>query len=325
MEVRPFSDTDVAAWDELVERSPMATLLHTRRFLSYHGDRFKDASTLVHDDRGRLVGAFPAAPDPDEPQAVVSHPGATYGGLVHDGSLTGGRALEALTSIASHYASCGYRQLQYRPVPWIYHRRPSGDDLYALFRLDAHRVRCDLSCAVDVHEGAKPSARRRRGLRKAERAGIQVVAGRSVVPDLWAVVESNLASRHDARPVHSLAEIMMLARLFPEHISFVTAELHGATVAGVVLFESHRTTHAQYIASTPAGNAVGALDSVFAACLEQAKEDGRRFFDFGTSNRKAGRILAETLFDYKAQFGGGGVAYERYELSLTSRTPASPE
>lgn len=324
MRVRPFSATDVSAWDELVERAPMTTLLHTRRFLSYHGDRFDDASTLVFDDRDRLVGALPAARDLEESDLVVSHPGITYGGLVHDGRLAGGQAIEALIAITSHYASCGYRRLQYRPVPWIYHRQPSADDLYALFRLRATRTRCDLSCAVDVQEGGKPSSRRRRGLRNAQRAGIRVAEGPEVVSDLWTVIEATLASRHDARPVHTLAEVMTLAELFPDHIRFVAAELDGETVAGVVLFESHRTTHAQYIASTPTGNQAGALDAVFAHCLEQAKERGRRFFDFGTSNRDAGKTLAETLFEYKAQFGGGGVAYECYELSLATPKPRSP-
>ncbi len=63
----------------------MATFLHTRRFLAYHQDRFKDVSLLLANDKG-IVGLFPAALDPAEARTVVSHPGITYGGLLHSGN-----------------------------------------------------------------------------------------------------------------------------------------------------------------------------------------------------------------------------------------------
>lgn len=305
------------AWDELVADAPMGMLLHSRAFLGYHGERFEDASVVVHDGRRRLAGVLPAAIDPKDGKRVTSHPGATFGGLVHDGSLAGGATIDALEAVAGHYRERGFTSLRYAPVPFIYHRQPSADDLYALFRLGAERTRCDLSCALDLAAEARLSSRRRRGLSKARREGVEVSEHPDLAAELWPIVEANLAGRHGARPVHALDEMRMLLGLFPEQIAVVVARLRGEPVAGVVLFDSERVSHVQYIASLPAGNDAGALDAVFDRCLARARERGARFFDFGTSNRESGWVLNEGVYAFKAQFGGGGVAYERYDLDLS--------
>jgi hypothetical protein len=300
----------------------MGTLLHTRRFLGYHGDRFEDASLTLRDDRDQLVGVLPAAIDRGDERLVVSHPGATFGGLVHDGSLAGPAMLDALAALARHYGDRGFDRFRYAAVPFIYHRQPSEDDLYALFRHGAERVRCDLSCAVDLEEGPpRRSSRRRRGLAKAEREGVEVAEGPELVDDLWPVVEANLGERHGARPVHSHGEMRDLLERFPDRIAVVVARHAGEPVAGVVLFDGPRVSHAQYIASSEAGNAVAALDAVFDHCLARAAGQGARYFDLGTSNRDEGRVLNDGLYGFKSQFGGGGVAYEHYELDLRTAAP----
>jgi hypothetical protein len=321
MNVASYETSGAAKWDELVAEAPMGTFLHSRAFLSYHSDHFQDASVVLHDEKGGLLGVMPAAIDPGDPERVASHPGATFGGIVHPGSLLGQVMIEGLTAVIGHYRERGFERLGYAPVPWIYHQRPSADDLYALFRLNARRTGCDLSCAVDLEARARLSSRRRRGLAKARRESVEVVEGPELVDELWPVVEANLAERHGARPVHTAAEMRMLIERFPSDIAVVLARHESAPVAGVVLFASPRVIHAQYIASTNAGNAVGALDATFDHCLAASEARGARYFDFGTSNRDAGRVLNEDLYGFKAQFGGGGVPYESYELDLQRPQP----
>jgi lipid II:glycine glycyltransferase (peptidoglycan interpeptide bridge formation enzyme) len=154
-------------------------------------------------------------------------------------------------------------------------------------------------------------------LAKGRRAGVQVDEGPGLVDELWPLVEANLAERHGARPVHTVDEMHLLMDLFPAEISVVVARRELEPVAGVVLFETPRVVHVQYIASNPDGNSVGALDAVFDHCLARAAGKGARFFDFGTSNGGPGGALNEGLYEFKAQFGGGGVAYEAYDLELT--------
>lgn len=321
LNVAPYEASEAVAWDRLVAGAPMGTFLHTRAFLSYHGERFDDASLLIYDERCRLVAVMPAAVDPADPDRVVSHPGSTFGGVVHDGSLIGPAMIQALEAVAGHYRERGFGRLRYAPVPFIYHRRPSADDLYALFRLGAERIRCDLSCAVDLQTGPRLSSRRRRGRNKARREGVEIAEGPELVGELWPIVEANLAERHRVRPVHTADEMRVLLGLFPDAITVVLARHEANPVAGVVLFESPFVVHAQYIASMTAGKNVGALDAVFDHCLSAASTRGARFFDFGTSNRDDGRLLNEGLYQFKAEFGGSGVAHEYYELDVSTATP----
>jgi hypothetical protein len=312
-----YQEHEEAEWEELVSRSPMATLLHTRAFLGYHGVRLVDASVVLRDESGAICGVMPAAVVPGEPRAVGSHPGATFGGVIHAGALSGAMMIASFSAIASHYLERGFERLRYAPVPFIYHRRPSADDLYALFRVGALRARCDLSCAVDLELGPQLSSRRRRGLSKARREGVEVQEGPELLGELWSVIEANLSERHGARPVHTETELRNLIERLPAAIHIIVARLQGEPVAGVVLFDTPRVSHAQYIASIDAGNRVGALDAVFDHCFRRAAARGARFFDFGTSNREEGRVLNEGLYEFKAQFGSGGVAYEQYELEFS--------
>lgn len=314
VQVLGYTAADAARWDAFCATAVNATLLHTRRFLSYHGDRLQDQSLLVLNE-GRCVGLLPAARVPAEADVVASHPGATYGGLVHDGWLRGMRMVEAMQAIRAHYAGLGFRLLRYKPVPHIHAMQPAQDDLYALFRAGAACVRRDLACAIDLQRRRPVSERRRRALKKG-RAACVVSGDLAQLPALWDVLYDNLRRRHDAAPVHALAELDLLAARFPREIGVRCAQLQGRVEAGIVLFKSPGAWKAQYIAASAAGHEACALDAVFDATIEEAAREGARYFDFGTSNEDGGWVLNDGLYRFKSEFGGGGVVHEHFELSL---------
>jgi hypothetical protein len=307
---------DDAAHDHFVMHAPAGTFLHSRRFRAHQKGRFSELSLAVCDDNGKVMGIFPAAVDPSDDHRVISHPGLTYGGILHAGHLRGPLMVEALTDICRYYGERGFRSLRYKTVPYIYDVSPAGDDLYALFRLGARRYRCDLLSTIDLRDPPARSERRRRSLNKALKAGVEVLEGAEFIPSVWAVLEENLARKHGAAPVHGAAEIIQLQRLFPEQISIVVGSVGGNVEAGVVLFVTPRVVHAQYIASSSVGYEVAALDAVFDHCIREAAKSGVPYFDFGSSNEQEGWHLNEGLFKFKSEFGAGSVAHEFYELDL---------
>jgi hypothetical protein len=314
--LRPFERRDSEAWDACVAQAGAGTFLHTRRFLSYHEHRFEDLSLVLDDGRGGVSALFPAALDPADNSTVISHPGITYGGLLHDGNLVGSECLRMLQTICRHYSAQGLRRLRYKAVPSIYHRMPAQDDLYALFRMDASLYRRDLSCAIDLSARATPSERRRRGLKKALAKGVEVIEGFDRVQEFWHVLEENLFSRHQRKPVHTLEEMLLLQRRFPAEICLLVAVLGDEVVAGALLFDSARVSHAQYTASSARGREISALDAVFEAAIAFAAREGRRYFDFGVSTEDSGRQLNDGLHEFKTGFGGAGVAHDFYEVQL---------
>lgn len=310
-----FEASAAGTWDQLVGKSPNGTFMHTRRFLDYHRDRFVDRSLCILDGEDRLVGVFPAAVDPGDETRVVSHPGLSYGGLVHDGSLRGEAMLAALAAVAEHYRGLGFRALRYRAVPPIYHRVPSQDDLYALSRLGANRYRCDLSATVDLDHRGRVAHGRRTALARARRNGLVIDDDWRSVAGFWDVLEANL-KRHDATPTHSLAEMRILQVSFPESVSLISASKDHGVVAGILLFSAPPVCHAQYIASNDEGRALGGTDAVIDAAIRGAVAAGFRYFDFGISTEDQGRHLNASLQAFKASFGAGAVVFEHYELGL---------
>ncbi|MGZ3814147.1 MAG: GNAT family N-acetyltransferase [Mucilaginibacter sp.] len=314
-DVRLYQPDDAQIWDEFCDDCLQATFLHTRRFLSYHGDRFDDRSLLI-EENGKLVGLFPAALSPTDSSLVISHPGITYGGILHSGRLRGERMIEPFREIASFLADQGCTRLLYKAVPSFYHQSPAQDDLYALFILKARRIRCDLSCTIDLKHRLSISDRRNRSLKKANKAGIEIVENDQYLSLFWDVLSNNLAKKYEAKPVHTLAELGLLMQRFPGNIRCISAILNGAIVAGVILFITSTAHHAQYIAATDEGYKVSALDLVFDYCINNALKQQKNWFDFGISNEDHGLILNESLYRFKSEFGGGGWVHEFYELEI---------
>ncbi len=310
-----FTPEWAESWDELVSRSPNATFLHSRRFLSYHGDRFRDASLLLLQGESP-VAVLPAAVDPAEPACVVSHPGATYGGLVVSPSLDDDAVRAALNAAIRCYADQGFARLHYKAVPHFYHAMPTEVDRYALFRSGARWVRSDLSATIDLAARGALSTRRRRALRKADQAGVRVVEGVGHAAALWPVVTATLQARHGVHPVHSLEEMLDLHTRFPTQIRFLAAVYGDTVVAGAVLFACPRAVHVQYSVASEAGRAVAALDAVLEHAIAAAQADGARYFDFGISTEEGGRRLNAGLAQYKREFGAGTCTYDHYSIDL---------
>lgn len=322
LSVRRLEEADSDLWDTFVERSWNGTFLHTRRFLTYHHERFDDASLLLEQD-GRLVGVFPAAIDPEDEQAVLSHPGITFGGLVHDGQLKGSKMLNALLQIASWYQQHGFALLRYKSVPSIYHRSLAQADLYALFRLGAYRYRSDLAAVIDYRARRPSNTSRRHGVKKAQREQVCIKSDNVYLEAFWSLLSDHLNSRFKVKPTHSLSEISALLKLFPERLECVTALVHGCVVAGALLFHHPEVVHVQYMAANIRGREVAALDLLLQHCIDVGQAQGKHYFSFGISSEQAGRKLNHSLHWFKTGFGTGEVVHEFYQLVLAENEPLS--
>ncbi len=300
----------------MVSKSWNGTFLHTRRYLSHQGGRFKDLSLLVEDCKENLVGVFAAAQDPQDTGKVISHPGLTYGGLVHAGRLQGQEMLAAMDAISGHYASAGYSCLLYKAVPYFYHRFPSQDDSYAIFRLGGQRECCELSAVIDLNNRSTLSLRRTRNHAKAIKAGLKIEESNRMLSGFWGMLKKTLELRYRAKPVHSLKEISRLMGLFPENILCLVAVDDHGVLAGAMLYLTVKVTRVQYMASSEEGRKCGALDLVIERAITLAGDRGCQYLDLGTSNQEQGRVLNQGLYQFKSEFGGGGAVFEHYQIPL---------
>lgn len=307
--VKAYSQERKAEWDAFVEASRNATFLLRRDYMDYHAHRFADASLMLYEGE-RLTALLPASAHGAE---IRSHGGLTYGGLVmpYAGRFTAMTAIEAIEAIKAHYAAQGFERMTYKAIPHIYHRYPSEEDIYALWRAGAELAECNVSSAIDLAEPIPFNENARRNLRKSR--GVKVTETTDFAP-FWQVLAAMLRERYDAAPVHTLDEITMLHSRFPENIRLICAERAGEVLAGTVLYFCGPCVHTQYIAASPEGKLCGALPAVMAHAI--AMSEGARYFDFGTCNEDRGRYLNAGLISQKNGFGGRAVAYPALSLNL---------
>lgn len=318
IKIVPFVNSLTDVWDDFCLRSSNATFLHTRKYINYHKDRFSDHSLLLVNDKDEVIGLFPAAESLNEPGLVISHPGISYGGLIVTEKLYGERVISVMKQIIEYFKELDFSSIQYKAVPYIYHKRPFQDDLYALFRLNAQRYRCDLSSIINLSHKRRASSRRIRSLKKARKYDISITSGSNNLDPYWNILEENLNSKYGAKPTHSLAEIKQLMITFPQDIELqVAKDAHtGNMIAGIVLYHTETVTHTQYIASNKEGHRLSALDLLFDSAIEKSVEREINFFSFGISNENEGQYLNQTLYQFKHEFGAGGIAHDFFLIKL---------
>lgn len=297
-------------WNSFVAESKNGTFMLNRNYVEYHSDRFADNSLLFFQGNS-LMAVLPASAHDKE---VRSHGGLTYGGFITGKKMTAQCMLEVMEACLSFLQREGFTSLVYKRVPYIYYSYPSDEDLYALFRFDAILSKRDISTAVLMNNRMRFSERRRRNLKKAINAGLRFMQ----TDDYHAYMEllsEVLASRHGAKPVHTVEEIERLSTLFPDNIKLYATFNGERMLAGTIIYETNKVAHAQYIASSTEGRQLGALDLIFNQLITEVYSD-ITYFDFGTSNENKGRFLNEGLIEQKQEFGARAVAYDEYKILL---------
>lgn len=298
-----------AQWDSFVRKSRNGTFLFLRDYMDYHRQRFTDFSLLIFHKQS-LVALLPLNKEADG--SVASHSGLTYGGLITDKKGRAEKVMKMFECLNTWLRDAGIRRVVYRPVPWIYHEMPAEEDLYALFNVcNARLTAREISSTIAQENKLAFSQSRKDCLRKADKAGVKVTATNDFAA-FWDILSSNLQQRYAVNPVHSLAEIMALASLFPHEIRLYAAYLDNEMVAGTVVYVMPRVVHVQYISASAKGKAVGALDILFRYLIDEVYVD-KPYFDFGKSTEDRGRRLNEQLIFQKEGFGGRGVCYDTYE------------
>lgn len=309
--VRRYEPGHRPLWDEFVNQSRNGTFILTRAYVEYHSDRFEDASILFFGDRDRLIGVLPANL---ERGTIVSHRGLTYGGIVVPPGGTLRMVLLMMEALMQHAELNDISTIIYKPIPSIYHRAPCEEDRLALYINGARVAQREILSVVPREGRLSFQARRLRAARKAADQGVQIQETLDLA-SFWKVLEERLAERHSATPVHTLAEIQLLQRRFPNQIRLFEARLDAEVVAGAVVYDTHRVARVQYMAASETGRSTGALDLVLVFLLNDAFKD-KPYVDLGSSHVPQSGLINQGLVDYKEGFGARAIAHDVYEVHV---------
>ena len=300
-----------AVWDKYVSRSRNATFLFYRDYMDYHSDRFSDHSLMFYVGH-HLHSILPAHVVDD---VFYSHFGLTYGGLLMDKDVTTADVLVLFEELNDYLRRQGFRKVLYRAIPWVYHRLPAEEDLYAMFWKCGARMQQRMSGTVifmDEHLRWRKDHRRR--LRQSHAVGVRVERGGSL-EEFWPILNDNLRQKFNTQSVHTLEEILLLKSRFPDKIIQYNAYLEDEIVGGITFYVMGHVLHGQYSGTNEAGKKNGVMEAIYEQVMQTDFPD-IRYLDFGTSNEQGGLILNEGLIAHKEGYGGRTVCYDTYEWDL---------
>jgi len=308
--IQKYESTDEGAWNRFISASRNGTFILDRRYMDYHSDRFTDLSWMFL-KKNKIVAVVPGTL---KEGAFSTHGGLTYGGFILPTDTGMFDVFTCFELLNEALKMLGVSKCVYKAVPYIYHKYPSQEDLYALFRLNATLVSRNIASTIDMNSRIPFAESRKSGVRKATKCGVRVHESEDF-PSFWEILNDNLINNYGVRPVHGLEEIGLLKSRFPDQIRLFSAIDDSGMLGGTVVYEMGRVIHIQYISASEKGKAVGALDSIFMELINHRYRDAT-YFDFGTSTEKMGRFLNENLLFQKEGFGGRGVVYDVYEYAL---------
>lgn len=310
-EIKRYSPEEQESWDKYVAKTKNATFLFFRNYMDYHAERFRDHSLMFFIGK-RLHSILPAH---EEGTSFCSHLGLTYGGLLMDQAVTTNEVVTLFSELNDYLRAQGFTQVIYRAIPWVYHRLPAEEDLYAMFWKCGARLKQRMAGTVIFMDGGLPWRKdHRRRLKDAHEAGIRVERNSSLA-DFWKILEENLKQRFDTSPVHTLQEMELLKSRFPDKIIQYNAYQGNEIVGGITFYVMNNVLHGQYSATNETGKRTGAMEAIYEQVMFHDFKD-IRYLDFGTSNEDGGRILNEGLIDHKEGYGGRTVMYDTYEWTL---------
>lgn len=310
-EIIRYTEEKQQDWNLFVAMSKNGTFLFDRNYMDYHKDRFSDYSLMIYKD-GKLYALFPAN---EENGTLITHSGLTYGGLITSINSKAKDVLVLFNELNIYLKQNKINKVIYKAIPWIYHRIPSEEDLYALFKeCSANIIKRDISSVIIPGRQLKWNRDRIYGAKKANSNNI-IVEQSNDYKSFWDVLTENLKYKYGVAPVHSLEEILFLKSKFPNNIILYTATKENEVLGGTVLYVTPKVIHSQYISANKMGKRLRVIDAVYDRILNYDFVD-YPYFDFGKSTECGGHILNESLIYQKEGFGGRGVCYDTYEWEI---------
>ncbi|WP_426431010.1 GNAT family N-acetyltransferase [Winogradskyella sp. HB-48] len=300
-------------WDTFTLKSNQQTFLFLRDFMDYHSDRFQDYSLLLYKD-DELIALLPANKVGD---AVYSHQGLTYGGLIYKSTLQSQEFIGILKTVLEYLSENGIKSLLIKELPFVFLDNQTNNPLaYLCFKLNAQLQRMDMHSTLELKFKSYNKSRKngyKRGLKNN-----LIVKEVDDFEDFWnTILIPNLDNKHDVKPVHSLEEIQLLKSRFPNKIRQFNVYHNNIIVAGTTIFETKHVAHSQYISGNRDKNTLGSLDFLHHYLLEDIFGD-KTYFNFGISNENNGQHVNEGLQYWKEGFGARSITQGFYMIDTAN-------
>lgn len=313
--VRRYIENFKDQWNELIYKSKNGSFLFNRDFLEYHSNRFEDFSLLIFYNNN-LISVLPANVVEN---TLYSHQGLSYGGFVLSNDIKLNIIKDIVKESLIFLEKNNIDKIYIKFIPKIYHSLPSDELDWLMFKLKAELYRRDTALVINKKSLIlKYQERRKRSINKVDQKKVKITEGNTEFEPFWnLILIPNLELKYGVKPVHSLSEILLLSRLFPENIKHYNIYLENKIVAGCTLFIYNKVAHCQYISGSLIGRDSGCLDYLFDYLINNIFFEFD-YFDFGICNENEGKDINFGLLDWKEGFGARTIVHDFYKLKTSN-------
>lgn len=310
--IKRYQPAHKSVWDAFIASAKNTSFLFYRDFMEYHSNRFTDYSLLIYKN-DKLLAVLPANA---EGKKVHSHQGLTYGGLILAKNIKFKAVFELFKALLQFLEKERFEVLEIKNIPSFYNPLPAEELDYLCFLLNAEINRVDIASVIDNKNPIPIQKNRLEGIKKAKKNTLKIEETIDFAAFWNDILIPNLAKTHNAAPVHSLEEIILLQKCFLKNIrQFNVLNSKDKIVAGATIFESENVAHVQYISGNADKQQLGSLDFLFYYLITDVFKN-KPYFDFGTSNENAGRNLNAGLQYWKECFGARTLVHRSFCIQV---------
>lgn len=308
-QIRLYNSEDFEQWNTFISVAKNATFLFNRGFMEYHSDRFQDYSLMIF-DKDQLVAVLPANKNAN---TLYSHHGLTYGGLVLSQKAKLTSVIWIFKGVLQFLNENAIEKLVLKTIPNFYLDYFSDELEYCLFITQAQLNRRDSLSVIDLTKPYSITKTRKESIRRGKKNNL-IIKEELNFELFWnEILIPNLDKKHQVKPVHSVEEITLLQKRFPNNIRHFNVYDKDKIVAGTTVFSTDKVAHPQYVSGNSDKNELGSLDYLYHHLITDIYKD-KHFFDFNNSNEEQGTRINEGLLFWKESFGAKTVIQNFYEV-----------
>ncbi len=318
------SNRDKAGWDKALEAADNGTIFHSHEFLSYHpADRFKNHHLIFRlgdEPRVLLTGAIR---DVENGKALVSYPGASYGGLAYPPGLSFNHARHLVDSLLKYARSEGFQALTLTPPPIICCGQPGDVLAFHMLKSGFRYLKREITQAIPLTYPEEIILhtlcnKTRTAIRKAQKEGL-------IVDEDIPLSDANLnifypllwdnRKRLGVTPTHSLDELKRLRDLIPDKLSLSLVRQGKRAIAGILNFVCNkRVLLIFYVCHDWEYQELRPVPLLVYHSMIWARRRGFNYLDFGTSTLNM--IPNWGLIRFKENFGSLGFFRDTLTIDL---------
>lgn len=312
------------AWEKILQAADNPTLFHTHEFLSYHPvDRFRNHHIIFRvgeEPRCLITGA---EKEIDGKRALISYPGASYGGLVYPPGLSFNTAGHLVETLLRYAKTAGFDILSITQPPAIYSIWPADVITFNLLKAGFAYQKREITQAISLYY---PDGDIFKTLNNKTRTAVRkAIKSNLVVEEDVELSDANLETfypllldnrrRLGVTPTHSLEELKRLRDLVGNRLMLTLIKYKSVPIAGIFNFVCNaRVLLIFYVCHDWDYQEFRPVPLIVYHTMQWAYRRGFRHVDFGTSTLNMDPNWG--LIKFKENFGSLGYFRDTLTINL---------